>query len=128
VSDFIKKFQEEAMTRRQELAPAVDEYERLMEIMEIIEFAIQQRDELLAKLNTKAGSKRNVDLWATTLDFDEIVKAGDLADEFNKSPSWARNHLIRLTDDGVLEKWGKGQWRRKPDRSGEAKLRVVTAG
>jgi hypothetical protein len=127
VSDFIKKFQEEALTRRQELAPAVDEYERLMEIMEIIEFAIQQRDELLAKLNTKAGSKRNVDRWATTLDFDEIVKAGDLADEFNKSRSWGQNHLNRLVNEGVLEKWGKGQWRRKPERTGEAKLHVLTA-
>jgi len=130
VSEFkikIKGFQTEMRKRIKELEPAVQEYERLAEIMEIIEYAVQERDELRAKLSQKTGSKRNVDRWATALDFDEIVKAQDLADEFSKSPSWARNHLNRLTDLDVLEKWGKGEWRRKPERSGEAKLHVITA-
>lgn len=98
--------------------------------LEILNFAIEQRDELLTKLAAvkPAATRVNVDKWAKGLDFDYIVKAADLAAHFGKYDTWGRNHLNRLVDAGVMEKWGRGQYRRKPDRSGEATLHLVTKG
>jgi hypothetical protein len=126
LAERIKKLRFDINTRMMELAPLVDEADRLKETLEIVEFAIGQRDELNARLTVKTATRRNVDRWASTLDFDEVVRTSDLADEFNKYAGWGRNHLVRLENEGVLEKWGKGQWRRKPERTGTATLKVVT--
>lgn len=117
--------------RMKELEPQVGEARWLQEQLTIVNYAIQMRADLLAiieGMKRPAPTKTNVNKWAERLELDLIVRASDLADEFNKYDSWARNHLNRLVDAGVLEKWGKGQYRRKPDRAGEAKIHLVTKG
>ena len=111
-----------------EIGPKVGEAKCLQEMLEIVEFAIDEREILRRKLEQvrPAATKANVDKWARNLPHDEIVKAADLAAQFNKYDTWARNHLNRLVDAGLMEKWGRGQYRRKPERTGEARLKVVT--
>jgi hypothetical protein len=117
--------------RMKELEPQVGEAHWLQEQLLIVNYAIQMRDDLLAiikRLERPAATKVNVDKWANSLDLDYPVRASDLAAEFGKYDSWARNHLNRLVDLGIMEKWGKGQYRRKPDRAGEARLHLITKG
>lgn len=116
--------------RMVEIGPQVGEAKCLQETLEILDRAIEGRDKLLAKIAEikPAATKANVNTWAKTLDPDLIVRAADLAAEFGKYDTWARNHLNRLVDAGLMEKWGKGQYRRKPVRTGEARLHVVTKG
>jgi hypothetical protein len=117
--------------RMKELEPQVGEARWLQEQLVIVNYAIQMRAdliEIIKRLERPAATKKNVNKWAEALELDVIVRAGDLAAEFSKYDSWARNHLNRLVDAGVLEKWGKGQYRRKPDRAGTAKIHLVTKG
>jgi hypothetical protein len=119
----------EIADRLQNLFPAVMEYRILEAQLEIIEAADKKIAKLEAKvkeLQRPAATKFNVDKWAKALPPDEIVRAADLAATFGKYDSWARNHLNRLVDAGIMEKWGKGQYRQKPDRAGTATLRVVS--
>ncbi len=121
----------EIRDRLGELLPLVAEYEILSAQLEIIEAAnkkIAKLEAALERAQRPAATKANVDEWARKLDPDEIVSAADLSEHFGKYATWGRNHLTRLTDAKVLEKWGRGRWRKVPIRTGEAKLHVVSAG
>lgn len=126
----VHRLQGVVRSRMAELEPQVGEAVWLQRELVIVEYAINMRDELQAKLDAvkPAATRANVDTWAKSLDLDYIVKAADLAAVFGKYDTWARNHLNRLVEAGIMEKWGKGQYRRKPDRKGTAKLHVVSRG
>jgi len=116
--------------RLAELEPAVNEYLILVEKQEIIEAAFKEIERLkkkLAEVQRPPATKTNVNKWARALDPDEIVRAADLAAEFDQSRVWAERNLRRMVEEKIMEKWGRGQFRLVPDRAGEAKLHVVTA-
>lgn len=108
--------------RMKELEPVIKEHDDLMEKLDIVEFALAT----IKALSRPAATSTNVVKWAESLHPDEIVRASEMSEAFGKSRSWGQLQLNKLVDKGVMEKWGKGQWRRKPDRAGEAHLRVVT--
>jgi hypothetical protein len=116
-------------SRMKELEPQVGEAKCLQEMLDIIDKAIEERDLLrkqLSEARRPAATRKNVDAWAQTLELDYVVKPGDLAEHFGKSYTWGRNHLNRLVSTGALEKWGRGQYRRKPVRTGNARIHLVT--
>jgi hypothetical protein len=117
--------------RMKDLEPQVGEARWLQEQLAIVNYAIGVRDDLLAqieRLSRPPATRENIDRWGNNLEADLIVRADDLAEYFDKTATWARNHLNRMVKEGILEKWGKGQFRRKPDRAGEARLHLVTKG
>jgi len=130
ITKAVAEARKEIQARLIELMPQMAEYEILQAQLEIIEAADKKIAALqvqVDKLKRPAATLANVNKWAEALPPDEIVRAGDLAAEFGKHQTWARNHLNRLVKVGVLEKWGKGGYRPVPDRTGSATLHVVTA-
>jgi|tagenome__1003787_1003787.scaffolds.fasta_scaffold20138265_2 hypothetical protein len=129
-AELIARLQGIVQERMVSLEPQVGEAKWLERELEILDFAIEQRDHLLAELEKlrRPPTKENVNRWARMLEADEEVRASDLADAFFKQESWARIHLRRLEAEGTLEKWGRGMWRLKPVRTGEATLHLVTKG
>lgn len=126
----VQRARAKIQARMKEIEWAIVEYERAMEINEILKASQKAiADASKAKRPVqRAHDKRKVIVRRlSTLEYDELVSASILVNEFSVSNSYARYILNRLEKDGTLEKWGRGKWRRKPDRTGKASLRVLTA-
>lgn len=108
--------------RMEELQPVLEEWERLNELNEIVEYALNE----IARLNRPIADAAHVEAWLKRQGADEIIRARDLMEEFKRGNAWARAYLDRFTREGLIEKWGRGQWRLAPVRTGEARLRVMT--
>lgn len=115
--------------RMKELEPAIKEYEELSAQDDIITYAKVRISELQAKLDKarpRAATPTDIIGWAKNLEPDQIVRSVDLSDEFGRSPQWGRYHMKQLVEEGVMEEWGKARFRRVPDKTGTARLKVVT--
>lgn len=126
----IQKVRGAISARMAELEPQVGEALWLKRELEIVEYAIEQRDRLQAQIDKlrPPATRENIEAWVKEKDPDDIFRAADLATHFGKSHGWTRAHLKRMLDDDIIERWGLMFYRRKPKRTGTASLHVVTKG
>lgn len=125
------KIQKAMHLRMDEIRPVLSEYEQLVEKMEIVEYAISERDKLrkqIKELRRPAGTYNDVKAWLASKDATDSFRPRDLSLEFGKNHAWGGSMTRRLLAEGLVEKWGRGLYRKPPVKTGEAMLRVVTAG
>lgn len=127
----IARIRFQVQERLRVLGPHVGEAECLQKQLEIVEYAIKQRDTLLAQIEEvkkqrPVADKKNFRAWLKSIEPDEIIGAKDVVARFGTSPAWARNQLKTAEKDHILEKWGRGCYRLRPTRTGQARLHVVS--
>jgi hypothetical protein len=103
--------------RMTELRPALVEFACLTQMLELIE-------------HFKASQKTTYDdvvKWVKqTRDPTDSLKSVDLRVQFDKDATWAARMMKKLVADKVLEKWGRGLYRLPPDKTGEARIKLVS--
>jgi hypothetical protein len=124
------KLQKDIRERLTELEPMVAEYKVLSDQLEIIEAAYAKIAKLEEKLKVQkpSGTYEQVKKWLDKKDPTDHFKKVNLVQDFDKSYTWANSMIKRLINEGKIETWGKGMYRKPPVKTGEAKLRVVTKG
>ena len=105
--------------RMAELEPTMREYRHEMEKLEILDAWEQER-------NSKAPIRGDVLRWIKSHEAGDPFRVQGMADEFGQNYGWAYRWCTRLERSGMLERFGKAQFRRPLNRTGEATLRVLT--
>jgi hypothetical protein len=106
--------------RMEVLKPALEEYGWQMKIMDVLEHAIRERDKP-RRTNQEAVKK-----WFAELDPTTVLRRGDVTLALGISDFQAKRVLDKLVEEGKVEKWGRGAWRKAPVKTGEARLRTTT--
>lgn len=128
MSEFIEGLRLVIKARAEELAPKVKEYQMLLEMQEITDAWLAEREATAKALTLRARPKptgAEVRKWIEDLQHDAFSKQR-LADEFGMNTAWATRTLRRMQDDEYLERFGNGLFRQPPKRTGSTRLSVVT--
>jgi hypothetical protein len=116
--------------RMAELQPAVDEYARLEETMNILDRWQKDRDRLKAKIasleTAKPTTRQRVEAFILDQEAGVTFRPRDMIRELELSQFTINRWLSTMVEENKLEKFGRGLYRRPLVKTGEAKLRVVT--
>lgn len=118
----------EIQERMKELRPLIEEVKHLEEIMVILDAWQAERNHKKRQPPSKLPmpTRRLVERFITTVDLGDTFRPRDMQRELDLSPSVANNWVGTMVQEGKLEKFGKGQYRRPINKAGTARLKVVT--
>jgi hypothetical protein len=105
-------------TRKAILADSIDEYNRLQEIMEVLDAWKEERQ--------RYNVAKRFDQFVRNLDEGQTFNKRDVVEDLQISPGRAMFYINRYIECDKLEKWGRGFFRRPLNRTGMASLKVVT--
>jgi uncharacterized protein YPO0396 len=123
VSDFIDGLRLVIQQRASELRPLVDEYENLLKQQEITDAWQAERDAL--KVVKAKPTMHACKIYISGLEYEAFTPT-QLADHFGQQRPWAKRVIATLGHEGYIEEFGKGAYRKRMIRTGQARLRVAT--
>lgn len=103
--EFSQTLADEMRDRMGELKPAIDEAKFLEDMLKVIDYRKEQKPASVTWPEVLEWFKKT---YMPT----DIFRWQDMAEYFDKSPSWATRRTQKLINEGLLESFGNGLLRR----------------